>query len=507
MFENAELGRKISKQEMVEREPQLRMELLRIQSELKDADFPVIILINGVDGAGKGDTANILHEWMDARYLRTYAVAAKTEDESQRPDYWRYWMAIPPRGNIAVFFGSWYTEPIINRVVGGSKKKADPRALDAELDAALIRVNTFEKELVEDGALIIKFWLHLSKKKQKRRLKKLEKNKETRYRVNKRDWKHHRMYDDFVRVCERTLRQTSTGEAPWQVVEGANANYRNVTVAETILERVDARLAERRAQAEISAATKKPVTVSADHIRQPTLLDALDLSQALEKPEYEEQLAHWQRKLNILSRKARKKGVGAIALFEGWDAGGKGSAIRRITKALDARYYNIIPIAAPTDEELAHHYLWRFWRHLPRLGMLTIYDRSWYGRVLVERVEGFADDHEWRRAYHEINDFEEQLCNHGIALVKYWLHISKDEQLARFEERQQKAWKRYKITDEDWRNREKWDAYEQAADEMIGRTSTEYAPWTLIEGNNKRFARIKVLQTLCESLSARIKAT
>jgi polyphosphate:AMP phosphotransferase len=496
MFENAELGRAISKEEMAEREPELRMGLIEVQNRVKQADFPVIILINGVDGAGKGDTANLLHEWMDARYLQTYAVADKTEEERQRPDYWRFWMALPPAGRIGVFFGSWYTEPIIKRVLATRKKKHDPAVLDAALDAELIRVRAFEKELVDDGALILKFWLHLSKKEQRKRFKKYEKHKDTRWRVTKRDWQHHEMYDEFRRVCERVLRQTSTGEAPWTVVESTNVRYRNVTVAESVLERIRDRLGRRK-----PAAAAKPATRSKKHR---TIFDELDLSQKLGKKAYHKQLLSWQSRVASLSRKARSANLGVIALFEGWDAAGKGGAIRRITQALDARYYNIIPISAPTDEELAHHYLWRFWRHLPRLGSLTIYDRSWYGRVLVERVEGFARESEWRRAYHEINDFEEQLTSHGIVLLKYWLHISRDEQLKRFREREERPYKRHKITDEDWRNRKKWTQYELAADEMIGRTSTEYAPWTLVEANDKRFARVKVVETLCNAIAERL---
>ena len=191
-----------------------------------------------------------------------------------------------------------------------------------------------------------------------------------------------------------------------------------------------------------------------------------------------------------------------ILALEGWDAAGKGGAIRRVTHALDARMYRVIPIAAPTDEERAHHYLWRFWRHLPRLGRITIYDRTWYGRVLVERAEGFASEAEWMRAYKEINEFEEQLTEHGIVLVKYWLHISADEQLERFKERETAPWKQYKITPEDYRNREKMNLYEQAASDMIARTSTEFSPWTLVEANDKRYARIKVLRTLCDRLDA-----
>ena len=219
----------------------------------------------------------------------------------------------------------------------------------------------------------------------------------------------------------------------------------------------------------------------------PTILDRLDMSQSLGKQDYRAELAKYQARLHALDRKAVDRKVSGIGVFEGWDAGGKGGAIRRLTAALDARDYRVISIAAPTDEERQHHYLWRFWRHLARAGRATFFDRSWYGRVLVERVEGFATEAEWRRAYAEINDFEERLVRHGIVLLKFWLHITKDEQLRRFKAREEIPYKRWKLTDEDWRNREKWDLYEQAVNDMIERTSTAHAPWTLIEGNDKRF--------------------
>ncbi len=486
MFETAELGRSLTKDEFEAQEPELRTGLLRVQKQLYGADFPVIILVNGVDGAGKGDTVNLLHEWMDARYLVTQAFGAPTEEERQRPPYWRFWMSLPAHGRIGIFFGSWYTDPILQRTYG----KLD----DNDLDAAMRRVNAFEKALVDDGALIIKLWFHVSKKQQKKRFKSLEKSPETSWRVSRLDWKHHELYDDFRGVCSRALRETSTGEAPWTVIEGMDARFRHATVARHIIERIDHRLA--------SPKPPRPAPPNPDVPNPVTILDSLDLTQSLAKSDYEEQLAGEQARLNRLSRRIQKKQLGVILAFEGPDAAGKGGAIRRLTHALDARQYRVIPIAAPTDEEKAHHYLWRFWRHLPRLGRFTIYDRSWYGRVLVERAEGFASEAEWMRAYKEINDFEEQLVDRGIVLVKYWLHIDADEQLRRFHERETQAWKQYKITPEDYRNREKMNLYEQAASDMVARTSTEFSPWTLVEANDKRYARVKVIRTACDRIEA-----
>jgi polyphosphate:AMP phosphotransferase len=485
MFETAELNRTVPKEEYDNAEPGLRTALLEVQERLKPADFSVIVLIGGVDGAGKGETVNLLHEWMDARYLDTHAFGPLSDEERERPPFWRFWRVLPGDGRTGIFFGSWYTDPIIRRVYGESKK--------AELDVALQRINEFEKMLVDDGTLLIKWWFHLSKKAQKKRLQGLEENPDTRWRVTRLDWKHFSLYDKFRRVSERALRETSTGEAPWLVIEGTDHRYRSLTAGRDLLDRLQQRLAAPPAAADKPArARRNPYTI----------LDTLDLTRAISDKKYDRELERRQGQLNSLWRKARAKGMAAVLVFEGWDAAGKGGAIRRITPALDARDYRVIAVAAPTDEEKAHHYLWRFWRHLSRAGRVTIFDRSWYGRVLVERVEGFAREAEWRRAYSEINQFEEQLAEHGIVLMKYWLHVDAAEQLRRFTEREKTSFKQYKITHEDYRNREKMHDYELAANEMVERTNTEYAPWVLVEANDKRYARIKVIRTFCERLES-----
>jgi len=479
MFETAELGCKLDKPEFKARAEQVRTELLKAQQELTDAGFSVVVLLGGVDGAGKGDVMNRLFEWMDARGMTSHTTDEPTQDERERPEYWRYWMALPPKGQICIFHGGWYA-PVIERRVFG-KLSSDG------LDRAIARLNAFEKNLADDGTLVIKLWLHISKKQQAKRLKKLGKDPNTRWRVTDADWRHHEAYDDYRKVTERVLRETGTGEAPWTVIESADARYRDITVAETVLRHLRQRLDEK-------TPSSKGVPAPTDLPDPTTILDTLDLTQKLEDEEYDLELERWQGELNRLSRKLARRKRGAILVFEGWDAGGKGGAIRRITSALDARQYRVIPISAPSDEERAHHYLWRFWRHLPRYGKFTIYDRSWYGRVLVERVEGFASARAWRRAYKEINDFEEQLTESGFVVVKFWLHISSDEQLRRFAAREREPWKQYKIGPDDYRNRAKTNAYEEAANDMIGRTSTEFAPWVLIEAEDKCFARVKVLR-------------
>ncbi len=487
MFEAAELGRKLAKDDYNELVPELRTGLLNLQQELRGCDFPVILLISGADGAGKSETVNMLHQWMDPRWIETTAFDEMTDEERERPAFWRFWRALPPKGRIGVLFGSWYSCPIQQRIENNFD--------DSDLDLMLKRINIFEKMLVDDGALLIKLWFHLGKQMQVERVKRLRKNPKTRWRVGERDLAALKSYDRFREVAEHVLRQTSTGEAPWMIIEGYDERHRNVTTASHVLEVVGKRMT-------LDPATLRGATSAWKMPRESekTILDFVDLSKSLEKKDYRKQLADLQGRLSVLARTARERKTSTIVLMEGWDAAGKGGIIRRITAAVDARSYRVIPIGSPTDEERAQHYLWRFWRHLPRAGRFTIYDRSWYGRVLVERVEGFASEDAWVRAYREINEFEEELTEHGIVLVKFWVHIDKDEQLARFKAREETSFKQHKLTEEDWRNREKWDAYAHAVNDMVERTSTEFAPWNLIEGNDKRWARVRALQILCERL-------
>ncbi|MHB9117103.1 MAG: polyphosphate:AMP phosphotransferase [Burkholderiales bacterium] len=488
MFESAELGHKIDKETYNKEIPALREALLESQLELvRQGNFPIVILVGGLDGAGRGETVNLLNEWMDPRHIQAHGMGDPSDEELERPTMWRFWRVLPPKGKIGIFLGSWYTSPILRRAFDEISNADLVQALDSNV--------RFEKMLTDEGTLLLKFWFHLAKDTQQKRLKSLEKDPRTRWRVSERDWLHFKMYDTFRSVSEQVIRQTSTAEAPWIIIEGADARYRSLTVGKILLQALRKRLEH----PEIRPATVNapPLLPSIDNIH---LLKVLDLSQNLDKKTYETQLEHYQGKLNLLSRHPEFNKISTIAMFEGNDAAGKGGSIRRITGALEARAYQIIPIAAPTDEERAQPYLWRFWRHVPRRGNITIFDRSWYGRVLVERIEGYCSEGDWMRAYSEINDFEEQLVSHDTVVVKFWLSISNEEQLRRFKEREDTPFKRFKITDEDWRNREKWDQYEQAVCDMVERTSTDVAPWTLVEANDKYFARIKILKTLCERI-------
>jgi polyphosphate:AMP phosphotransferase len=494
VFESAELGHSISKRTYAREVPKLREALLDAQYDLfQNGRFPVMVLIAGVDGAGKGETVNLLNEWMDPRHIRVAAFGEPSDEERERPRMWRYWRELPPKGKIGIFFGHWYTDPILDRVYRKTKQ--------SEMIERIEEIVRFEKMLTDEGALLLKFWFHLSKEKQKKRLKALEKNPETRWRVTKTDWRHYKLYDRFREVSELALRQTGSASAAWIVVEGEDAHYRNLTVGRALLAAMRERLDQKPAKSAEDRISPTPPRIDNRHV-----LGALDLTLKLDRKRYTELRALYQGRLNQLSRSPGFRKRAAILVFEGNDAAGKGGAIRRVAAALDARYYRIIPVAAPTEEERAQPYLWRFWRHIPRVGRFALFDRSWYGRVLVERVEGLASEFDWTRAYPEINDFEQQLADNGAIVIKFWLAISKDEQYRRFRERQQTAFKRFKITPEDWRNRKKWEAYERAVCDMVDRTSTAaLAPWTLVEANDKLYARIKVLKTLCERLDSALK--
>jgi polyphosphate:AMP phosphotransferase len=477
MFESAELDHQVGKPLYRREERKLRERLLNAQYDVKEnGTFPVLVLIAGVEGAGKGETVNLLNAWMDPRHVLTHGFAEPSDEEQERPHLWRFWKALPPKGKVGVFFGAWHTDPIVQRVYG----KIDDAAFGDKVDE-IVRL---EKMLCDEGVLLLKYWFHVSRKVQKKRLKAAGEDPDVPYRK-------------FVKVSESFVRRTSTAEAPWIVIPGADARYRALTFGRHLLaamrERLDDKAVKRLPD------RQPPLPRPADDVN---VLRALKLDQPMTKAAYREEFRALRSRLAGLTRDPRFKSRSVVLAFEGNDAAGKGGAIRRVTACLDARYYRTLSVAAPTEEERAQPYLWRFWRHLSRRGRFLLFDRTWYGRVLVERVEGFAREPDWLRAYSEINEFERSLVRHGTVMVKFWLAISKEEQYRRFKQREKIAFKRFKITDEDWRNRKKWDAYEQAVCDMVDRTSTSIAPWTLVEANNKYHARLKVLRTLCDALEA-----
>ena len=492
MFESAELGHKIDKETYKKAVPQLRADLLDVQYDLKEnKKIPVIVLVSGQDGAGKGETINVLYEWMDPRFISTLAFSAPTDEERERPFMWRYWRALPAKGRVGIFAGSWYSSPIHDSIEG--------HMTQAQMDQRIDQINRFEQMLVNEGALVLKFWFHLTKDGQKRRLKALEKDPRTAWRVTRWNWDRLKTYDQLQEVVGHVLRLTNTPWAPWIIVEGEDDRFRSLTTGKIILDAIRQRLADVDKQVTPVAPPVQPNIDGRD------VISEMDMTHTLTKKQYEDQLAKWQGRLSELVRDPRFKQRSVICVFEGSDAAGKGGAIRRVTASMDARDYQIVPIAAPTEEERAQPYMWRFWRQVPRVGRFTIFDRSWYGRVLVERVEGFCAEADWLRAYTEINDFEHELSDAGAIVIKFWLQVSKDEQLRRFKEREKIEFKRFKITEEDWRNREKWDAYHHAICDMVDRTSTGVAPWTLISANDKNYARVQVIRTICERIEAALK--
>ena len=493
MLSEALQGKKLSKAEYKKRVPKLRASLLRAQESLREEEFPLLILVSGADGAGKGSTVNLLNEWLDPRYVRTRAFKRPNEYDQLRPPFWRFWKALPAKGTTAIFIGSWYSEPIFQFMNG----HIDNDQFMAELQL----INEFERSLVDNGIVLLKYWLHMSKKDQEKRLEKLVTDPDNRWRVSGEDWHQLEVYEQFTEVAELTLQSTQAYNNPWQVVDGGNKRYRDVAIGESILTTLDDCVSQHSSKTQ----TANPVDL-APIVSGQSLAD-VNLTQQLSKEVYKKELKLLQAKLGKLSRQALKENRGSVIVMEGWDAAGKGGLIRRITPGLDARSFQVIPIAAPTDVENAHHYLWRFWLHVPQGGNVTIFDRSWYGRVLVERIEEFTPESLWKKGYREINEFEQHLTDHGITVVKFWVHIDADEQLRRFKERETISHKQYKITEEDYRNRNQWKKYESAVNEMVARTSTGNAPWHLIAGNDKYFARVQALRIYCEQLEKSLNAS
>ncbi len=493
MLESAEVGHQVSKQDYAREEPKLREALLNSQFDLSESRRgPVLLVISGVEGGGRGETANKLTEWMDPRHIRVLAFGPPTPEEKAHPPAWRYWRALPPKGKLGIFMNAWYNELLAARVRGHIGK--------GELEARMASICEHERMLTDEGLVLLKFWIHLSKSAQKERMRELAGNPLTRWRVTRDDRSRARVYAKSHDLWEQLLRETSIAEAPWYVVDGTDERYRTLTVGKILLEALERTLATKKASP-MHAPTPLPPAVL-DNVK---LIRELDLTQKVSEKKYDKGVERFQGELARLTRSKKFDEESLILVFEGADAAGKGGAIRRVTAALDARQYVIVPVAAPTEEERAHPYLWRFWRHVPGKGEIVIFDRSWYGRVLVERVEGYATTTEWMRAYDEINQFEEQLVESGAIVIKFWLQISMEEQLRRFRERERTAFKRFKITPDDWRNRKRWGAYEAAVGDMVDRTGTELAPWTLVEAEDKYFARLKIFRTIIRRLEAALE--
>lgn len=508
MLEKVDLLKKLSKEEYKEKMSQLETKIGQLQRECKALKIPIMIVFEGFGAAGKGLQIGKLIQSMDPRGFHVYPVKNETEEERMHPFLWRFWIKTPEKGRIAIYDGSWYRRVLIDRFEKRTKEK--------ELPEAFHSINSFEEQLTDDGTVIIKLFLDISKKEQKKRFDKLQKNKETAWRVTQGDLERNAKYNEYAAMMEDMLFKTDTDYAPWTIIEATDRRFATVkiytTVVKAMADQIE-KLARQKNRDTADQETEDHMNVSevareADkELRelQVSILSKADLSLKYTREEYEAKLDKLQKKIEKLHGELYRRRIPVVLGFEGWDAGGKGGAIKRLTAKMDARGYAVNPTASPNDIEKAHHYLWRFWRAMPKAGHVAIFDRTWYGRVMVERIEGFCTKEEWQRAYKEINDMEKDLCDAGAIVIKFWMHIDKDEQERRFKERQENPEKQWKITDEDWRNREKWDQYEDAVNEMLLRTSTDYAPWVVVEGNDKYYARVKVLKTVVDAIEERLK--
>ncbi len=485
MLEKIDLKKKANWEDTDERIKKLEIRIGELQRRCKELGIPIMVLFEGYEASGKGTMIGRMIRALDPRGFQVFPMEKETEEDKMHPYLWRFFTKTPAKGRIHIFDKSWYQ--------GFFDDKLTPE-----------EIRQFEKQFVDDGNLIVKFFLAITGKEQKKRLKALEKNKSTKWRVNKSDWSENKNYDEQVLRYDTLLIKTDTHEAPWTVVEAMDRKYATMKILTTLAKAMETAVKNaegmKAASAGKDAEVESGVAAMEHEEFKNGVLAGIDLGKKLTDEEYRKKKKDLQKRLAILHNKMYLKRVPVVLAFEGWDAGGKGGAIKRITQAIDPRGYEVVPTASPNDIEKAHHYLWRFWEKFPKDGHMTIFDRTWYGRVMVERIEGFATEDEWKRAYAEINNMEAQLVKNGTVVLKFWMHIDKDEQAARFQSRQETPEKQWKITDEDWRNREKWDEYEKAVDEMIVKTSTKGAPWHVIEANDKRYARIKVLEIVVDAL-------
>ncbi|MGL5081178.1 MAG: polyphosphate:AMP phosphotransferase [Microcoleaceae cyanobacterium] len=472
----------------------LMRQMRSLQHMCWQQQIPVIIVLEGWAAAGKGALVKKMVGYMDPRGFLVHPIWPASETERHYPFLWRFWQKLPARGQISIFYHSWYTYVLEDRLF--------ERLQESEVPTAMGQIHAFERQMVDDGAIIAKFWLHLSKKELKRRLKKAADDQLDAWRIRPEDWQQAKSYETYRTFADEMILYTSPGSAPWTLVEADCRRFAKIKVLSTLVAQIKATLASVKIQTPVLTL---PVQNQLSLTPEPNFLDQVDLSQSLSLQEYKRYLQSEQARLGQLQRKIYEKQIPVLILFEGWDAAGKGGAIKRLTDILDPRSYEVHTFSAPTQEEKSHHYLWRFWRNLPAAGKIAIFDRTWYGRVLVERVEGFATDAEWGRAYQEINEFEEQLISADYVLVKFWLQIDPETQLQRFQDRKNDPYKQYKLTDEDWRNREQWPLYTVALNQMIQYTHTPIAPWSLVAANDKYYARVKIVETVVDAIDQKLE--
>jgi polyphosphate:AMP phosphotransferase len=486
MLHEALSGRRLTKLEYEHELPALQDKLLDAQFELrKSRPRSVVVIVTGIPGAGRSEVVNELLGWLDPKFVTVYGFREPNEVERQRPPLWRYWRVMPPKGRIAILHGGWYDDFLTASV----RKPGRPAAV---IGREVERIQRLERMLVADGVAVVKVHLHVGPELQQRRLRRLMKDKTTRWRVTAEDQWYARHYARVERALEHCLEVTQQPCAPWHVIDGTDRQHRALEVGRVLLGGMEGRIG--RAAGRPGGPSPAKSRSLAARVKLPTVMRG----PVVAEEDYDRRLEALQGRLALLSRRRKFAGHSVVAVFEGMDAAGKGGAIRRITAALDARQYRVVPISAPTPEEIARPYLWRFWFQLPPRGNYSIFDRSWYGRVLVERVHGLAATADWRRAFGEINEFEYELTEHRVIVAKFWMSVSPAEQLARFRERDRNPLKRFKVDPEDWRNRKEWKAYQAAARDMIALTDTSHAPWAVVPADDKRRARLEVLRVLCE---------
>ena len=495
MLENIDLSREVEKEAYKAAKEEADLKLAELQRRAKEVGIPVVVVYEGWSAAGKGTLINELILPLDPRGFTVHSMQDPNTEESRRPFLWRFWNRLPVRGRMAIFDRGWNRQVVLDRVEGRVKGK--------QLQQAFEDIRSFERTLSAEGTVIIKFFLHISKKEQMRRFDALRSSPTTAWRVNENDLRQNERYKEHLAAVNDLLSETDADYAPWTVVEAHDRRFATLKILSTVIDTLEKRIAAAAVKADVVPPPAPPPVVP--EALTTSALDKVDLSLALGREEYEKRLKKAQKQLRDLEYEIYRRQVPVVIAYEGWDAAGKGGNIRRVTENLDPRGYEVIPISAPNDIEKAHHYLWRFWTQMPKTGHIAIFDRTWYGRVLVERVEGFCTEAQWRRAYREINEMEHHLTHFGAVLLKFFLHIDPDEQLRRFEARQSDPHRQWKITADDWRNREKLPQYRAAVEEILYRTSTPYAPWTIVESNDKLYARVKVLETTCEAIQARLK--
>ena len=490
MLKNRKMGEKPPSEELKERLKAARQKLWNQQMVMKEHKLPVIVLMEGWGTAGKGSCTGQVIQNIDPRFFRAATLEKMREEEKRKPFLSRYFAQIPEAGKFVFLDSGWMEEVTGLRLRGKLEKKEYEMRLDS--------IRRFERQLTDNGYLVMKFFFHISKKEQKKRIKNLLEDIDTAWRVGANDKWQNKHYEKCMEVFEHYLKMTNAPSAPWYIVYAESRKWAELQVLETLTEGIEIALQNK--------SLAVPLLQNVFPLVKMPKLDEIPLDMEVTEKEYKEEMESLQGRLRDLHNRLYRKQVPVIIAYEGWDAAGKGGNIKRITEALDPRGFEVHPIASPEPHEKARHYLWRFWTRLPKTGHIAIFDRTWYGRVMVERLEGFCSENDWKRAYNEINEFEKELADWGAVVIKFWVQIDKDTQLERFEMRQKTPEKQWKITDEDWRNREKWDAYEEAVNEMIQKTSTVHAPWYILESVDKRYARLKALRIVVERLEEALKA-